>query len=339
MDNNTSDGILEKEMSLIKSMLEGVERSPNQENRPFESDAEIFSSGNSRLAVTTDDFCEKEDGFNSCDLELLGWNLVIATISDLIAAGAEPAYFLHVLGLPESNPEKFGKGLMNGINHALKESGCHLLGGDVSCSSEWRYTGTAIGTLEDEGIRRISKSDKLLLYATGNYGDGNLSAIDCTFKVKFELRLEFMRRVRQYLGIAMDTSDGMRNTLATLCILNPGARITVETVSIPIHPQVKSYCEKSEMPVQSFLLGSCGEYELVVGVFPDQWAGFEQACKPGEASYIGILERSETPGLFWKCSRESEARADIPVTVDPRFQSNRQHYIENIIETGRKLFQ
>ena len=147
-----------------------------------------------------------------------------------------------------------------------------------------------------------------------------------------------MQRVRPFLALGMDSSDGLRNTLATLCMVNPSIEITVNADAVPVHPDVAAFCQSSGMPEQGFFLGSGGEYELVVGVLPDQRDAFEKACLPGEAVCIGRFEKSEQPGLFWQKTGKSPANPDIPLQIDPRFHKNREAYIEEILKAAQHLF-
>ncbi|MBU1109334.1 MAG: hypothetical protein KKB51_21825 [Candidatus Riflebacteria bacterium] len=326
------------EFKTIRAIAGAFERSPVQQNALFESDAEVFTIGSTRLAITTDEFCEEEDGFRSTNIEQLGWNLAVATLSDLIATGADPAFFLHVLGLPEADSGSFSHELMQGVSSALKQTSCYLLGGDTSCGEHWRYVGTAIGTFAGEPLFRTTKADRLLLYTTGSFGDGNLSALNAAYQAKFELRHDFMRRTRPYLGFGMDSSDGLRNTLVTLCMVNPGYKITATADKVSVHPDVAAFCKSSGMPPQGFLLGSGGEYELVIGVHPDQQKAFEQACQPGEVACIGSFEKSDQPGLFWQKTSEDAVRPDIAMQIDPRFEKDREAYVNEILEITRRLF-
>jgi thiamine monophosphate kinase len=136
----------------------------------------------------------------------------------------------------------------------------------------------------------------------------------------------------------MDSSDGLRNTLTTLCMVNPSAEITVDADAIPVHPDVAAFCKSSGMPKQGFFLGSGGEYELVIGVYPGQREAFEKACRKGEATCIGSLTKSDNPGLFWQKTAESPAKPDMPLQIDPRFHKDRQGYIEEILKVTHHLF-
>ena len=85
-----------KEKAIIEAIWRNLKRPPTQRNRLFESDAEIVAINGQRLAFTIDEFSD-EDCMRAENAELLGWNLVAATLSDLLAAGALPLYMLNSL--------------------------------------------------------------------------------------------------------------------------------------------------------------------------------------------------------------------------------------------------
>ena len=86
------------EYELIRAMAGRFPRHPAQENEPFTCDAEIIRLGDELWGLTMDEFTPEEDRFTMEEPEILGANLANATLSDLYAAGAEPA----------SHPEKAG---------------------------------------------------------------------------------------------------------------------------------------------------------------------------------------------------------------------------------------
>jgi len=121
-------------------------------------------------------------------------------------------------------------------------------------------------------------------------------------------------------------------------MVNPSAKITIDADAVPVHPDVAAFCQSAGMPKQGFFLGSGGEYELIVGVCPDQREAFEKSCQSGEATCIGRFEKSEQPGLFWQKTAESPAKPDIPLQIDPRFHKDRQAYVDEILKVTRLLF-
>lgn len=326
------------EIGFIKDIFSSFPRCKKQKNRIFESDAEVFECGGLLMAVTTDEFSGAEDGFKDSDKEVLGWNLAVATISDLLATGAEPRYFLHVLGLPENEPEAFARGVAKGIRKALDESGSFLLGGDLSADKNWSYVGTAIGIIDKKPLFRTTKSEELYLYATGSFGDGNLSALHADYQARFELRKSFMQKAADFVEIAMDTSDGLKNTLHTICMLNPTMQLIASVDDLKIHEDVLNYCKVASLSPKAFLLGSAGEYELIVGVKPEHKEQFEASCTGEPVQAIGTMKACDTPGFFWKNKKENKCKADIEIKCDPRLESDREIYIKEVLSVAQQLF-
>lgn len=327
------------EFDRIGQIVLAMPRCREQLNGVFESDAEIVTMGNRRLAITIDEFSAEEDGFPAGDPELLGWNLAIATISDLLAVGADPAWFLQVVSVPDTRPESFCSDLMRGVGAALEVSGAHLIGGDLSRAPDWRYVGNAVGFCESEPILRKSGAGILHLYATGPMGIGNLAFVNPGYRLKLSSRREFMVRLREYISLAMDSSDGLRNTLLTLLRVNPGHTITAVADGAVIHPDVLEFCVQSHFPPEGFLFASAGEYELILGVEPARKDRFEQAA--GNAVIpIGTMSATrDRPGtLLWQHSRLASPEPDIPLSIDPRGTSDLSGYIGENLRVVKRLF-
>ncbi len=136
------------ERDLIACLASACPRSSRQRNALFDSDAEIVDLAGSRMAITVDEF-SAEDRFPSDDWKLLGWNLVAATMSDLFAVGAKPAFFLDAFVAPPAMDENDLRALGKGLAEALEACGASLAGGDVGTGAEWRFTGIAIGEFGD----------------------------------------------------------------------------------------------------------------------------------------------------------------------------------------------
>lgn len=327
------------EFNLIRKIVEEFPRASGQVNRVFESDAEIIRLGNRTLAVTIDEYSEEEDYFSSADPRILGWNLVIATMSDLLAVGATPEYFLQVIGVPEVSPETFCRELAKGVGEGLAANGAFLIGGDLSGGKTWRYVGNAIGTIEGNPILRKTERDSLLLYVTGKLGCGNLSALNRKYQAKFESRKTLMERVGGEVFLAMDTSDGLRNTLLTLSMVNPQHTFLIDSDQVPVHQDAATFGKFTKVPPEGFLFGSAGEYELVLGIDPTNKIRFEKAVQR-EATLIGSMERGRKlqPGLYWNRKEFKKPKPDIPLTIDPRENPDREAYIKEILKTVKTLF-
>lgn len=323
------------EFGLIERLAAGFPRSGDQLNRLFEADAEIVRCGERTLAFTIDEFTQAEDGFSDADPEALGWNLAVATLSDLLAAGASPQFYLQVVCAPVERPPEFLAGVMAGVRAALAESGAFLVGGDLSAGPRWRYTGCAIGTCECAPRMRTTDRERLLLYATGSFGDGNVAALAPGFAGRFESRRALAARVAGLARLGMDTSDGLRQALLTLAKVNPAHRL-VARADAPVHPAARAFAERAGLPPAAFLLGSAGEYELVLGVDEPDAAAFERAAG-GDVTPLGVLELAGPgeAGLWW--SQGARAWRDAVTLPDPR-TTRREDYVAAVVAAAAALF-
>jgi thiamine-monophosphate kinase len=330
------------EFSFIQQLTRNIKRTNDQKNSVFDSDSEIVECGPLTLAINIDEYSGAEDYFKSEPAEILGSNLVIATISDLLAVGATPKYFLHVVTLPADYEDSWLDRLFVGVEKALRSSGAYLLGGDISRGDTWRYVGNAIGTIDKRAYSRKTSSSELALYATGTFGDGNLAALEEKFQPEFESRVALNLKIRDFVSLAMDSSDGFRNTLLTLSQVNSNMRFVANSASAPLHETCLEFARRAGLPNEAFLYGSAGEYELVFGVDLKEREKFERSLKPeleaGVFSLIGEARLSAEPGLFWASPCFAGTRKDIPLSFDPRLVTDRELYVKEIITTVKRLF-
>ena len=166
------------EYELIRAIAGRFARSPGQRNGLFESDAELVEIGGLLWALTLDEFSAEEDLLPAGDPEQLGWNLAVATLTDLLAVGARPQFFMQVLSLPQRVGRDFAEGIADGVRSALDEAGCALCGGDIGVAETWRFTGFAMGPVEStRPITRVLPPVEQRLWVTGDLGDANLAAL------------------------------------------------------------------------------------------------------------------------------------------------------------------
>ena len=104
-----------KETAAIASLTGRLRRAAEQRNSVFESDAELLRLGDALYGFTVDEYNPDEDFFSSFDPATLGFNLVACTVSDLLAAGVQPAFYMHALTLPRAATSTFEEGLFDGI--------------------------------------------------------------------------------------------------------------------------------------------------------------------------------------------------------------------------------
>ncbi|MFO7536189.1 MAG: AIR synthase related protein [Kiritimatiellia bacterium] len=250
------------EWAMIREMAARFRRSPDQANALFESDAELVAIGGETWALTLDDFSPQEDLFSLDSPELTGANLATATLSDLLAAGADPAFYMQAVSLPHDVSNAVIRGLMDGVRSVLDRAGCFLCGGDTGLSDPWRYCGFAMGPAAAPLTRRLPTLPQAL-WITGQLGDANLAAFRNEPPPPFELRLSESRLLRAHATACMDTSGGLMESLWTLHSLNPGMRWDLDLAAIPLAPAVLAFTQASDIPSVAALLGGAGEYELL----------------------------------------------------------------------------
>jgi thiamine-monophosphate kinase len=338
------------EFDIIRTITSHFARSPQQLNGPFECDSELFDFDGAKLAISVDEYTEAEDFFSSFFPKTLGQNLAIATLSDLLAAGSEPVFFLHSMTLPRTQEEEFAKELSLGISGVLQNANCHLLGGDLGVGDTWRYVGVAIGRRHREIYRRGARPGNIL-YSTGLLGAGNRQALMMFFlqqgrisnsremselaSPQFFHRKEHAQIAWKYAKFMMDTSDGLFLTAKSLCELAPGCCFVVENPSKLLEPQCCKISEEFGVPPIAFLLASAGEYELVFGIdAQDEKAMLQEAAVAGLSFMrVGRVEGGE--GIALDCG---EGQIDIGESAfpDPRFGTV-QRYFEQICNSAAAL--
>lgn len=166
-------------MSKEKEMIEGISkpmpRSTSQLNKLFEADSEIIDFHGHRLLFTMDEFSE-EDLLRDEDPYVLGWNMAVGSISDILASGGKPKYYAHSLVIQDSWTKDYVSKLSLGIAQVLKDVGVAFIGGDFGISKTWRYTSSVIGDLEGSPMLRSGAKVGDGIFLTGPIGSGNVEA-------------------------------------------------------------------------------------------------------------------------------------------------------------------
>ena len=324
-----------KETDIINAIRKHLKSCPRQRNGVFESDAEVVELDGQLLAFTTDDF-SAEDFIPADDPQKLGWNLAVATMSDLLAVGAKPEFMMQSLVVcPEMDREVI-EGISAGIQKALDEFGAAMLGGDVGLGEEWRYTGFAIGSFA-EGDGKMSRKipvDGGLIVATGDFGDANFAAVTGSSDLRFECRLSQARRIAAGAAACIDTSDGLVRAIETVCELNPRIRFILDIDAIPYACGVKELAASRSVRPEAFVFGSAGEYELVAFV-PEPHG--RELLAGGGFTAIGAFSSDSPGGVYYRTAGADELIPHTPVP-DPRQMRNSEEYRKAIIALTHRLF-
>jgi thiamine-monophosphate kinase len=323
-----------REEDIIRVLSSRLRRSGRQLNAPFASDAEIVDSAGGRLALTIDDF-SAEDCLPATDPRSLAWNLVVATVSDLLAVGARPEFMLNSLVTARFMNRGWLEAFSAGMQEALSACGVAMLGGDVGSGEQWHFTGVALGTFPAgrEPLMRIVATPSGAVLATGSFGDANLAALGGDLPLRFECRAEESAMLPP--GAAcLDTSDGLARSLEILVEQNPGLRVEIDLGAVPYADDVETVAAAAGAPAETFLLGAAGEYEMVALVGENAARGLETS---GGWRRIGKFARASPAGLFYRRPKSDElvAHEKLP---DPRDSSDLPAYRDAVIALARRLF-
>jgi thiamine-monophosphate kinase len=269
---------MDREREIIRIMLDTLTGGETPGQPYFSSDAERFRFAEKELLFTTDEFSE-EDLFRDHDLTVLGWNLAVATISDIYAAGGTPLFFGHSVSVPPSWTNLQIRDLSKGIDSCLKQSGLTFIGGDLGFSERWHYTGIVIGEVK-KPLTRLGARAGDSIYITGSIGKGNLEAalklysknpalkhLLNRFPVRFPSRKSESEVIRNVAGCCIDTSDGVLKALQTIAELNSVGFIAG---NLPYSPEGLLATRLLGKPHELLFLGESGEYELLFTVLPEK---------------------------------------------------------------------
>jgi thiamine-monophosphate kinase len=274
------------ERRLVDLLSARLPRSPRQLNATHESDAELVrldgvrygdvgADGSSPiLAVTIDSIEEEIAAGLYTDPFMIGWVAVMASLSDLAAAGASPVGIVMSETLPRDCSDQLVLDLQDGIRQACLASDTFMLGGDTNFGPAIRLTGCAIGMVAGRPLRRTGIMPGDVLYSTGPLGAGNAFALARLLgdaEVPPYRPVARLREGRILSGIAsacMDSSDGLFTTLRELVRLNRlGLELDAGWDSW-LDRDAGNASSTKGVPPWLFLAGEHGEYELIFSVRP-----------------------------------------------------------------------
>lgn len=296
---------MSREKDIITRIANQLPRSDKQLNNLFESDSEIIQFDFTKLLFTVDEFSD-EDHFRDHDPYILGWNLTVATISDILASGGLPIYYGHSVMIDKNKWDDFYlERFSTGIADVLKKTKACFIGGDVGSSDHWHYTGIALGETNNTVTRIGAKSGDIILM-TGQIGVGNLEAalnlysrnlllnkILKHYKTYLAIRFNESKLISQYATSCIDSSDGVLNAVNTLSDLN---HTGFELTHTPYLRNGVLACKILSKPKELLLMGECGEYELVFTIDKKDLASFLQKSKEQKLSFSHIGCMVEEPG-------------------------------------------
>jgi len=207
-----------------------------------------------QLAMTLDTLIAGRHFLPDVDPVSLGHKSLAVNLSDLAAMGAEPAWALLSLSLPELDDDWL-QGFVAGFSALGGRYGVKLVGGDT-CQGELSITMQLTGFVDVEhAMLRSRARPGDLIYVTGTLGDAALALqLLQAGKDPGELRASLEQpqpridegRALANLGVrcCIDISDGLAADLGHICERS-GCAARVHVERLPLSSQVRTHVQES----------------------------------------------------------------------------------------------
>jgi len=227
------------------------------------------------LAAATDTLVEGRHFLPDAPPESVGHQALAVNLSDLAAMGAEPAWALLALSLPEPDTHWL-EGFARGFHALADRAGLTLVGGDT-------VRGPRVVTVQVLGfvpaglaLRRDGARPGDVLYASGSLGDaaaglqllrdGRRADTDSSLVRRYrfaEPRLALGMALRGVASAAIDLSDGLLGDLGKLCDAS-GVGAILELEQLPLSRALLASFDATQ--AERFALGGGDDYELAFAV-------------------------------------------------------------------------
>jgi thiamine-monophosphate kinase len=303
-------------------------------------DAAVLDAGTQSVLHSTELFLEGiHFDLSYVPLKHLGYKVVVAGISDILAMNAEPAHLTVGVGLSNRFSVEALDELYAGIRAACDEYGVELAGGDTTASRSGLVISVSVTGLAEPGritYRRGARANDILC-VTGDLGAAylglqllerekqvflanpadqpQLSGHEYVLErqLKPEARKDIITQLRE-LNVTptamIDLSDGLASDLLHLAG-ESGLGANVYEAQVPIHG--KTYLAATELnlsPLTAALNGG-EDYELLFSIRQEDYQTLLDQTT--EISFIGYL--TNEPGTVQLLTK---AGGTVPITAPGR---------------------
>jgi thiamine-monophosphate kinase len=171
-----------------------------------------------RMIYSADAFCEdvhfRREWMTPAQI---GRKAMLVNLSDAVAMNATPDYALLTLSLPADFTEEAIGQLIHALEETAAEWGCEIIGGDTVGGDKLNLSITLISHSNAPLMRTGLRVGDLLAY-TGTLGESrrDLARLEAGESIADDsrffrpiLRAGFVRKIRPWLRVGMDISDGL----------------------------------------------------------------------------------------------------------------------------------
>jgi thiamine-monophosphate kinase len=252
-------------------------------------DCAVVRAGRRPLLLTTDALVENVHFRWAWDTPAgLGQRAFAVNASDIAAMGGAPRFALLSIVAPRTARIARLEGIVRGFVAAARESGCALVGGNLSAGPHWMISVTLVGEPFGTPLRRSGARAGDHVYVSGVLGAAAFGR-----EILFRRRrgsprqtLAFRRpRARLDVGemlartrsasAAIDLSDGLASDLGHVCRASRvGALIDPE--KLPFAPALLRLAKDERL---ALALGGGEDYELLFTIPPGRVRGLEESAR------------------------------------------------------------
>lgn len=256
------------------------------------------------LALATDAIVEGVHFPAGFAAEDVGHRVLAVNLSDMAAMGAEPAWALLALTLPEGSAE-WVRAFAAGLHELARRHGVALVGGDTT-SGPLSASLTIAGLVPaGQALRRAGARPGDEIWISGTPGDAaaGLAALqgslDAPPDVLAPLIEQFRRPTpRVSLGLVLrgvaraciDISDGLCADLGKLCVAS-GVSAAVDSTRLPRSAALRAAMDPEA--ARRLVLGGGDDYELLFALPPGADAGSLARSAGVALARIGSFGRGE----------------------------------------------
>ena len=242
---------------------------------------------NSLLVLNTDSISWSTDALPlTMSLFDFGVKLVTVTVSDIIAKGSKPYYFLSTIVVPTDISEIQLEELFNGLEAGCKKYNLEYMGGDLGNSKEIVLTGIIVGYAKEEQLRRRSAvQDQDLICSTGYFGYTGLgflvyleqkplsipsTIMDLINKklMKPEARLDWLVLLQKYVHATVDSSDGL---LKSLQLLANESQKQIRLETLPAFTGLEKILPIDSNDYLKAILSAGEEFEIIFSISKENY--------------------------------------------------------------------
>ncbi len=259
------------------------------------------------LAVSTDTLVAGVHFPLTASAEDIGYKALAVNLSDLAAMGAEPAWLMLSLTLPNENADWL-TGFVKGLRQLMDQYHMQLVGGDTTRGA-LSITVQVFGFLpKGKALRRDGAKPGDLIYVSGTLGDAGLglkkilNEMQCDHPLQYCIdrlnrptpRIATGKALLAFSHCAIDISDGLFADLGHIAEESHCAAL-IHLEQLPLSDELKTYY-KDAFDWQQ-ILTSGDDYELCFTISPEQRANIKQLEKQQNIALTCIGEICEGQGV------------------------------------------